>query len=202
MVCVRCRTSNSRTRKTLAAPLRFFALHRHEAHVRSLRCFADRLRISSIVLLPFHERLHVGGRDEPGVMATAALLSFLRKTTPPLASAPWTWNTFFARSNPTVVISDMTASQNGLLRSHLGTSMPSGGGYGIKAPTMSKGSPGHSRDGCAQVGARRTSRWTQPTPSRPRSRRRRSSSRPPSRTSSSSVVSASTSPASRRRSVL
>ncbi|PZX09664.1 hypothetical protein LX81_04400, partial [Palleronia aestuarii] len=31
------------------------------------------------------------------------------------------------------VISDMTASQNGLLRSHPGTSMPSGGGYSIKA---------------------------------------------------------------------
>lgn len=50
-----------------------------------------------------------------------------------LASAPWTWNTFFARSNPTVIISDMTASQYGLLRSHLGTSMPSGDGYSIKA---------------------------------------------------------------------
>ncbi|MEI4488649.1 hypothetical protein V8J36_20880, partial [Frigidibacter sp. MR17.14] len=35
--------------------------------------------------------------------------------------------------SPTVVISDMTASPNGLLRSHLGTSMPSGGGYIINA---------------------------------------------------------------------
>jgi hypothetical protein len=30
---------------------------------------------------------------------------------------------------PTVIVSDMTAYQIGLLRSHLGTKMPSGGGY-------------------------------------------------------------------------
>jgi len=33
-----------------------------------------------------------------------------------------------------VIISDMTASQYGLLRSHFGTSMPPGGGYSINAP--------------------------------------------------------------------
>lgn len=36
------------------------------------------------------------------------------------------------------MISDMTASQNGLLRSHLGTSMPPGGGYSIRAARAPK----------------------------------------------------------------
>ena len=40
---------------------------------------------------------------------------------------------FFAKTSPTVIISNMTASQYGLLRSHLGTSMPPGGGYSIRA---------------------------------------------------------------------
>ena len=36
--------------------------------------------------------------------------SFLRKTTAPDAFAPCAWNTFFARSNPIVLTSNMDAS--------------------------------------------------------------------------------------------
>ncbi len=63
-------------------------------------------------------------------------MSILHKTTPHLESATWTWNTFFDRSNPTVIISDMTASHYVLLRSHFGTSMPSGDGYHTEATSQ------------------------------------------------------------------
>jgi hypothetical protein len=43
-------------------------------------------------------------------LSTRPRRSFLRKTTAPDAFAPCTWNTFFARSNPIVLTSDMDAS--------------------------------------------------------------------------------------------
>jgi hypothetical protein len=44
------------------------ALGLDEAHRRALRCFADRLCVGHVVLLPLHERLHVRWRDEPSVV--------------------------------------------------------------------------------------------------------------------------------------
>ncbi len=43
--------------------LLLFALHRNEPHGRPLSCFADRFGVSSIVLLPLHERLHISRSD-------------------------------------------------------------------------------------------------------------------------------------------
>ncbi len=48
-----------------AASLLLGALHRHEAHRRPLGRLADRLGVGRIVLLPLHEGLHVGRRDQP-----------------------------------------------------------------------------------------------------------------------------------------
>jgi hypothetical protein len=55
--------------------LLLFALHRHEAHGRPLRCLADRLCIRGIVLLPLHERLPVSRRDKPYLMTEALQLA-------------------------------------------------------------------------------------------------------------------------------
>jgi hypothetical protein len=49
--------------------LLLFALNGHEPHARPLRCFADRLGIDRVVLLPFHKRLYIGGRDQSNFMA-------------------------------------------------------------------------------------------------------------------------------------
>ena len=49
--------------------LRLFTLHRHEAHGRPQCGLTDRLGIGRIVFLTLHEGLHVGGRDEPHVVA-------------------------------------------------------------------------------------------------------------------------------------
>src|SRR5262245_6910045 len=49
--------------------LLLLALHSHEAHVRPLRCFANCLGVDRVVLLPLHERLYIGGRDQPNLMA-------------------------------------------------------------------------------------------------------------------------------------
>jgi hypothetical protein len=46
-----------------------FALHGHEPHARTLCGFADRLSIDRVVLLSFHERLYVSGRNQPNFMA-------------------------------------------------------------------------------------------------------------------------------------
>jgi hypothetical protein len=46
-----------------------FALHGHEPHARTLCCFADRLGIDRVILLPLHERLYIGWRDQPNFMA-------------------------------------------------------------------------------------------------------------------------------------
>lgn len=51
-----------------------FALDRDEPHRRSLGGFADRFGIGSIILLPLHERLHKGGRNQPHIMAQPANL--------------------------------------------------------------------------------------------------------------------------------
>ncbi|NIJ21070.1 hypothetical protein FHS95_002762 [Sphingomonas naasensis] len=50
----------------LAQPRRLLllTLHRYEAHVRSLRRLADCLRVDRIVLVSFHEGLHVCRRDQ------------------------------------------------------------------------------------------------------------------------------------------
>ena len=45
------------------------ALHGNEPHVRPLSCFADRLGIDRVALLPLHERFYIGGRDQPNFMA-------------------------------------------------------------------------------------------------------------------------------------
>jgi hypothetical protein len=46
-----------------------FALYGHEPHARPLRCFADRLGIDRVILLPLYERLYIGRRDQPNFMA-------------------------------------------------------------------------------------------------------------------------------------
>ena len=63
--------------------LLLFALHRHEAHARALRRFADRLGIDRVVLLPLHKRLYIGGRDQPNFMAKLGELAspVMRSTT-------------------------------------------------------------------------------------------------------------------------
>lgn len=45
------------------------SLDRHEAHVRTGYRFADRLCISRIRLAPLDERLDLGGRVQPHIMA-------------------------------------------------------------------------------------------------------------------------------------
>ncbi|TDE35110.1 cation-translocating P-type ATPase, partial [Antarcticimicrobium sediminis] len=52
---------------------------------------------------------------------------------------------FFARSSPTVIISDMTALLCGSSKTHLGTQMPSGGSYIINA-ALEQGAQGASGD--------------------------------------------------------
>lgn len=48
--------------------LLLLAFHCDKTHAGPLRCLADRLRIDCIVLVPFHEGLHVGRRDQPLLM--------------------------------------------------------------------------------------------------------------------------------------
>ena len=48
--------------------LLLFALHRYEPHRRPLRRFADRLRVSRIVLLPLNERLDIARGNQPDAM--------------------------------------------------------------------------------------------------------------------------------------
>src|SRR5215475_8302781 len=55
--------------------LLLFALHGHEPHARPLRCFADCFGIDRIVLLPLHERLYIGRRDQPNFMAKLGQLT-------------------------------------------------------------------------------------------------------------------------------
>ena len=55
--------------------LGLFALHRHEAHRRTLCSFANRLGVGGVILLPFDEGLHVGRRDQPDLMSKLANLS-------------------------------------------------------------------------------------------------------------------------------
>src|SRR4051794_33021347 len=49
-------------------------LHRHKAHPRPLRRFADRLSIRHIILLPFDKGLYVSGWDQPHRVAQLAKL--------------------------------------------------------------------------------------------------------------------------------
>src|SRR3954449_1233653 len=49
-------------------------LHRHKAHPRPLRRFANRLSIRHIILLPLDEGLHVSGWDPPHRVAQLAKL--------------------------------------------------------------------------------------------------------------------------------
>ena len=58
-----------------AVRLLLLALHRHEAHARPLGRLADRLGIRHVVLLPLHERLDVGRRDQPHRVAQLAELT-------------------------------------------------------------------------------------------------------------------------------
>lgn len=62
--------------------LRLFALHRHKAHRRTQRGLADRLGIGCIIFLVFDKGLHLGGWDEPYIMAQLADL-----TTPEMSAA-------------------------------------------------------------------------------------------------------------------
>src|SRR5215213_6017373 len=55
--------------------LLLLAFHRHEAHARPLRRFADRLGIRHVVLLPLHVRLDVGRRDQAYGVAQLAELT-------------------------------------------------------------------------------------------------------------------------------
>jgi hypothetical protein len=63
--------------------LLLLALHRHEAHVRPLRCFANCLSVDGVVLLPLHERLYISGRDQPNLMPKLGELAspVMRSTT-------------------------------------------------------------------------------------------------------------------------
>ena len=61
---VRCRTSRSRMRNSMPPRLLRLGLHRHEAHRRPGGRLADRLRVSRVVLLAFHEGLD-GRSAEP-----------------------------------------------------------------------------------------------------------------------------------------
>src|SRR5215472_12729203 len=118
---------------------------RNEAHARPLGRFTDGLRIGRIVLLPLDERLDVGRRDQAHIMTQLSdltrpvvppaqasiatthrvctarkLRSFarvmrLRKSTCPAPSAPCTWNTCFAMSNPIVLTCSTDASFGGSL---------------------------------------------------------------------------------------
>src|SRR4051794_5774151 len=49
-------------------------LHRHKAHPRPLRRFADRLSIRHVILLPLDEGLHISGWDQPHRVAQLAKL--------------------------------------------------------------------------------------------------------------------------------
>lgn len=49
--------------------LDLFALHQHKPHRWALGRFTDRLCVGGIILLALHERLHIGRRDQPHVMA-------------------------------------------------------------------------------------------------------------------------------------
>src|SRR5215472_7606089 len=55
--------------------LLLFALNGHEPHARPLGRFADRLGIDRVILLPLHERLYIGGRDQPNFMAKLSELT-------------------------------------------------------------------------------------------------------------------------------
>ena len=55
--------------------LRLFALHGHEPHRRTKRSLADRLGIGCVILLAFDKGFHIGGRDEPYIMAQLADLT-------------------------------------------------------------------------------------------------------------------------------
>lgn len=139
--------------------LGLFALHRNEAHRRPQCRLADRLGIGRIILLPLHEGLDVSGWDQPNVMAKLADLT----TPEMSAAAGFHRNDagrelaeklqhlcapqLLAQDRTTtavgpmhlkhilrpVIISDMTALLCGSLQTHLGTLMPSGGGYIIRA---------------------------------------------------------------------
>jgi hypothetical protein len=54
------------------APLLFLGLDRDEAHRRPNCSLGDRFRVGRIVLLAFHERFDVGGRDQPNLVAKVA----------------------------------------------------------------------------------------------------------------------------------
>src|SRR4051794_2565695 len=49
-------------------------LHRHKAHPRPLRRFADRLSIRHVILLPLDKGLHISGWDQPHRVAQLAKL--------------------------------------------------------------------------------------------------------------------------------
>lgn len=55
--------------KDAGRALRFLGLDRDKTHARTLCRLANRLGIVRIVFLTFDERLHIGGRNEPDVMA-------------------------------------------------------------------------------------------------------------------------------------
>src|SRR3954471_359113 len=61
-------------------------LHRHKAHPRPLRRFADRLSIRHIILLPLDEGLHVSGWNQPHRVAQLAKLP--RPVVRPATSLP------------------------------------------------------------------------------------------------------------------
>ena len=114
-------------------PLGFFALHGHEAHRRALRGFTNCLGVGSIILLPLDEVIHLGGQEALGSAAASSA------TPPDPRRRPMNLKTFFARSSPTVVISDMTALLCGSPQTHLGTSMPSEGGHIVRADQQHTG---------------------------------------------------------------
>lgn len=59
----------------LGRAIGLLALHRNKAHRQPQCHLAKRFSIGCIILLPFHERLDVGGWDEPNVMAKLAYLT-------------------------------------------------------------------------------------------------------------------------------
>lgn len=104
MACVRCQIRSSRTRNTIAAPWV------SSLFTATKRIVADRFGIGRVVFVTHDERLGVGWRDEPNVMAQVAYL------TAPKVGAAAGFHRDHARRQPSEVLKDLIPSH--LLAKH------------------------------------------------------------------------------------